>query len=146
MRTRRGVSEIVASMVLLVITASLGLILYNMALSSTGSQESSLVYETDYQEKISSERFSILSVARTADDKINIDVMNYGKIDITLTDVYINGDRVIPFTAQKLYTQEIIPIKIDNFPLGPFNPNDQKEYNILLVSELGDKVAYTWKN
>lgn len=143
MRNRRGVSEIVASMVLLVITASLGLILYNMALSATGSQESSLVYETDYQEQISSERFSILSVARTTDDKINIDVMNYGKIDIILSDVYVNGVRVVPFTALTIYTQEIKPIKIDGFTL---DPPGEKEYNILLVSELGDKVAYTWKN
>ena len=127
-------------------TASLGVILYNMALSTTGSQQSSLVYETNYQEDISRERLSVLSVTLTTDNAMNVTLYNYGKIDVIITDAYIklnDGSIIhknIPVSDGTITTNELKYFRIPDYSPVP------GEYQIKLVSQRGGQYEITWKN
>lgn len=135
MRTRRAVSEIIASMVVLIIVSSLGVMLYNISLSTFTSQQNDLLLDVALEEKIAQERFSIMGATRTVDNKMVITYINYGNIDVRITDVYLGADRyqvANPVISHK-YELTSIVIKPNNFVLLP----EKVLYKIRIVSEEG---------
>lgn len=142
MKKRRAVSEIVATVIIILITTVLGVALYNLTLSQSNSQSTALVSATKDQEDLSKERINILSVtvSKTANNQMNITIMNYGKIDASITDSYINNERFVVSNGF-IQTSQIKSIFIDlqdNIVKG-------KEYSIILVSSRGGSIAYNWK-
>lgn len=137
LKKRRAISEIIATVIIILITTVLGAVLYNITLSQTNSQSAALVSSTNDQESLTKERVNILTVARTDPSHICITFMNYGKIDVVITDVYINN----------IWTHypNGYPTSTSNLNNIIISVPNSSEYYILLVSSRGGSTAYTWQ-
>ena len=146
MIARRGVSEIVASLMILLTVTSLSVVLYNYALSSSSSQTYDLIDETKRQEYLAQERIAVLSVNKISDlnsnPRFNLTFINYGKIDVSINTIYINNVNIGSFSMSKEIT-EYLDI---NYIVTEYQISSTGEYRIILVSNRGVIIAYTWKN
>jgi hypothetical protein len=88
MGSHRGISEIVASMILLVIVSVMGVMLYNFSLENMNSQQNNLLIDVKLREEITQERFEIITVSHI-DGYVWIYFVNYGQIDVKITDCYL---------------------------------------------------------
>jgi archaellum component FlaF (FlaF/FlaG flagellin family) len=95
MKPRRGVSEIVASMVVLVIVSVLGVMLYNISMQGLNGQQNNLLSDVGLQEEIAQERFEIVAVTKVNESQWNITFYNYGQVDIKITDVYVESGNTV---------------------------------------------------
>jgi len=145
-RKRKGLSEIISVITTLLIVSTTGVILYNISLEMTNAQQNSLKYELDRATAEAQERFNIISLVKLDQNTIEITVFNYGKIDINVSDIYINGTRTNYYIE---YEPEInLDIaKIENIIINDdnFNFRNGDIYNILVVSGRGVESAYLWK-
>jgi hypothetical protein len=140
MKKRRGVGEILGSLMILIIVTSLGVVLLNLSMTTTISDQNQVLETTKTQEDVSQERFSILSINKKSNTEISIAYINYGKIDVTITDVYINSDHISLTNHVSSIKNEIKWINITNY-----NFLDYTEYRITIVSERGVSVDYNWR-
>ncbi len=143
-RRGRGVSEIIASLMLLLIVTVLGTFLYSYALTATGLQQSYLESQVELESERAEERFRVVSVIWLGDDKLNVTILNYGLIDVTIADIYVNGVRVLTYYSgqEKIYTSEIGFVCFQS----PVPIVEGSSYEIIIVSERGVTYAYLWEN
>jgi hypothetical protein len=142
-KSRRGIGELLGSMMVLMIVVALGAILINFSLGTTTTSSSNLISDTKTQEEITQERLTVLSVWWNPDaSEVWIAVFNYGKIDLYITDIYINNDR------EQLASPVLCPVGEQtwiDFPdqerIDPYT-----EYRLTLVSNRGVTVEYNWRS
>jgi len=94
MKSRRGVSEIVASLIMLIIVSTMGVMLYNLSMSNISSQQNSLISDTDFSKTVAQERFEIITAKgfnKNSESYLNVTFYNYGQIDVNIIDVYIKS-------------------------------------------------------
>jgi hypothetical protein len=151
MNPRKGVSEIVASIVILVVVSVLGVLLYNTSLMMVGTQQNALISEIDQQTAAARERFEIISVEYVDPATIKVYLLNFSPdaaYDIILSQVYVNGFQT-SFTPVGDYSLQKNVIKIITITANvgvQFNdPNPSLSYHILVVSSRGVSNAYAWK-
>jgi len=88
---KKAISEIVASLILISIAASIGITLYIYSLtlfSGTRSNMENTIMSTELKEK---ERFTVTYVLYdSSQDKLYIYIYNYGEVEMTVSTVYIN--------------------------------------------------------
>ena len=140
----RAVSEVIASLILLLIVSVLGTFLYTYTLTATGLQQSALQGEVLREAERAQERFRVIAVWWSGADLLNLTVLNYGRIDIKIVDVYVNGERVASYQAgrgEEIYTSRWGRI---SFTL-PVPIVDGGLYEIVVVSERGVSRAYSWE-
>jgi hypothetical protein len=142
-KSRRGIGELLGSMMVLMIVVALGAILINFSLGTTTTSSSNLISDTRTQEDMTQERFTVLSVWwNQNDNEVWIAVFNYGKIDLYITDIYINTDR------EQLVSPVLCPVGEQVWVDFP----DQgrivlyTEYHLTIVSNRGVTVEYSWRS
>ena len=91
MKPRRGLSEIIASMTVLAIVSVLGVMLYNLSLESFNGQQNNLANDVNTAIEIAQERFEIVSITKTSDTTVKIYLLNYGNVDIKISDIYLES-------------------------------------------------------
>jgi len=141
---KRGSSEIIASLIMVLIVSTGGAALYSYSLGVFSSSSSSFQGRTDLREERARERFQIIAVWwNVTTDYLNITILNFGKIEVAIEAVYINGTRVSISSGRgiNIGTRKRISIKF-NSPL-PIDEGDTCE--ILAISERGSKDAVYWK-
>jgi hypothetical protein len=89
MKPRRGVSEILATMIVLMIVSSLGVMLYNISTSNLSSQQSNLLSQVETQKETVTEKFDIISITRKNSTAILIYYLDYGTIPSVISSVYL---------------------------------------------------------
>ncbi len=89
MKPRRGVSEILATMMVLMIVSSLGVMLYNISLSNLSNQQSNLSSSVETQKGMAQERFEIIDVIRRNDTHVIVYYVNYGSVNVIISSVYL---------------------------------------------------------
>ena len=89
MKPRRGVSEILATMMVLMIVSSLGVMLYNISLSNLSNQQSNLSSSVETQKGMAQERFEIIDVIRRNDTHVIVYYVNYGSANVNISSVYL---------------------------------------------------------
>jgi hypothetical protein len=89
MKSRRGVSEIIATMVVLMIVSALGVILYNISASQLNSQQSDLITKVESQKNAALEKIEIITVDRIGSDKIYVYYIDYGTVKPVISSVYL---------------------------------------------------------
>lgn len=139
---KRGVSEIIASLMMVLIVSVAGVALYSYSLSAFSSSGSSFQLQTDQREERARERFSMIAVWRDG-DQLNLTVLNYGKIDLAIDAVYINGSSV--FFSESGGRGKIIATRewcSLNFTYSTLTGGI---YEIVVVSERGSKDVVYWK-
>jgi len=140
---KRGVSEIIASLIIVLIVSIAGVALYSYSLGAFSSSSSSLQLQTDQREEQARERFSIIAVWWDAVDQLNLTILNYGKIELAINAVYIDGTMVSISSGREITagTGKLISVKFTS----PVSIQDEKTYEIIAVSERGSKNAVYWK-
>ena len=141
----RGVSEVVASLILLLIVTVLGTFLYSYTLTTTGLQQRYLESQTGLETERAEERFRVVSVTWMGGSKLNVTILNYGLIDIAIVDVYVNGVRVSTYyggRGEEIYTSELGWVCFES----PISIEEGSTYEITIVSERGVTYAYLWES
>ena len=132
MKSRKALSEMIASMVILVIVSVLGIMLYNLSISTMNTQQENLLLNIGMEEGIALERFEIVGVTRTSSNAMNITYFNYGEVDIRITDVYIGTER---FEVEQAPCSKL-EVKYIEIPFG-FPEGNKILYKVRIVSERG---------
>jgi hypothetical protein len=143
-RDKRAVSEIVASLIIVLIVSVAGVALYSYSLGAFSFSSSSFQLQTSQREERARERFSIIAVWWDTADQLNLTVLNYRKIELAIDAVYINGTPVSSYSSgigTTVGTENLISIKFTS----PVSIQDGQTYEILVVSERGSRDVVCWK-
>lgn len=144
LRDRRGVSEVVASLIMILIVSIVGAALYSNSVNMFGASSSSFLVQMERREESARERFSIVAVWWDNDNQLNLTILNYGKIDLAIDAVYIDGTAVTTFVSGRGTTvtrKDIVPVKVNS----PFTIQDGQTYELVVVSERGSRDVVYWK-
>ena len=146
MRERLGISELYASLILLIIVSSMGVVVYSYAVETTLGYESYFIDRETRESKRVMERVTILSVLwSTINDELNITVYNYGKFDTSIIEIYVND--VIVENYYKGLNDNIISLGIKELSFeSPVSIQEGEQYTIIIVSKRGVTDTYIWKN
>ena len=142
-RDKKGVSEIIASLMLLLVVSAAGVVLYAYSLSAFNSSSSSFRLHTNEKEDKARERFVIVAVWGTMGNQLNLTVLNYGKIEFAIDAVYINGTTVSSFSSGRgavIGVGELVRIKFT----PPVSFVSGCTYEIIAVSQRGSHNAVYW--
>ncbi len=137
LKNRLGVSEIVASLVLLLIVSSLGVFLYSITTSTTNTQIDIARTEASREIQRAQERFRVVAATNTSVTNYTVAVLNYGDIDITISDIYVNGDD-IGISPEEIQSLELVTISFD------YLTQTNSTLIITLVSERGISHSYSY--
>jgi hypothetical protein len=145
MRERLGLSELYASLILLIIVSSMGVVVYSYTVETTMSYEQHIIEEETRESKRILERVTISSVLDAGiDNNINITVYNYGQFDTSIVEVYVNNmivnnynngqsEKIDSLGLKKISFESPVPLIID------------EQYTIIVVSQRGITDTYIWK-
>jgi flagellin-like protein len=143
-RDRRGVSEIIASLILVLIVTAAGTVAYSMSLSSFSQSSSLFQLQTGQREEQARERFLIISVRNTTMvNQLNLTILNYGEIEVTIDSAYVEGTKVIDLTGKGVIVgkEQLTTVQF----ISPVSIQSGVTYEILVVSSRGGKNAFFWK-
>jgi len=144
-RDKRGVSEIVASLIIILIVTVAGAGLYAYSLNAFSSSGSSFLLQTSGREDRARERLLITTVWwNVTTDYLNVTVLNYGKIELAIDAVYIDGTQVSVYTDGKGETvtkDSFVSVKFTS----PVSIVDGQTYEIIAVSERGNNDVVYWE-
>ncbi len=128
-------------MVLIVSVA--GTVVYSYSLGTFSSSSSSLQLQTTQKEERALERFSVIAVWWDTANQFNLTLLNYGKIEIAISAVYVNGTAVSVFssgTGTTVGAGELLQVKFTT----PVDIQAGCTYEILAVSQRGVKNVVCW--
>lgn len=144
-RSRRGVSEIIADLILMLIVSSAGIVAYSYSIGAFSSSSSIFQLDTNSQENQAQERFAIIAVwENLATNQLNLTVLNYGQIGLAINAVYINWTKVTNYLPGWNTTKgngALIQVSFTS----PIAIQSGSTYQITVVSTRGSTNAITWK-
>lgn len=144
-RDKKGVSEVVASLLMVLIAVSLGTALYSYSLNVFSSSGNSFLSNMNIKIERAQERFTVVAVWwAVTSNQMNITVLNYGKIDLIIDIVYIDRTPVSVYQdgqGETVRTEELISIKFTS----PISIQDGQVYEITVVSKRGNTNVANWK-
>ncbi len=143
-RNKRGVSEIIASLALLLVVSTAGVILYAYSVGAFSSSSDSFRLLTGFKEEKARERFAIATVWWNTGTQMNLTLVNYGQIEFTIDTVYVNGTAVTSFSSGKgtsVGAWDLVRIKFT----CPVSIVAGRKYEIVAVSQRGSTSVVYWK-
>jgi flagellin-like protein len=143
LRNDKGVSEIIASLILILIVTSAGVVAYSYSIGAFSSFTSLFQLDTNQKEKQAQERFVVIAVWNSS-DQLNLTVLNYGQIDLTLDAVYVNWTSVASYLGGRNATIGKGALSQISFT-SPVTIQSGSTYEIVVVSTRGSKNAVNWK-
>ncbi len=142
---RRGVSEIISTIILILIVSVAGSLLFAYSADFFQGQQDSIISENERTIDQSEERFRISTVFWSgAGDVLDIAVYNYGIDDMEITDIYVDGVRVQTYTSGRneiIYTEKIKRIVFTS----PVSITLGEGYTINIVSGKGVSQIDNWE-
>ena len=93
MKSRRGISEMVAVILVLIIVSIAGAALYRTSLATLGSQFTSYTEQAKDQTLAAQERFEVVNVQRVDSSHVIVYLLNYSletTTDVTVSTVYVD--------------------------------------------------------
>jgi archaellum component FlaF (FlaF/FlaG flagellin family) len=144
----RGVSEVAASLIMILIVSLVGTILYAYSTTSFNSSESSFQLETILKKERARERLVITTIWwNVTNDHMNITILNYGKIEFVIDAIYIDGTPVSISAYQEgrgetIAKGELVSIKFTS----PITIEDDHTYEIIAVTNRGSRDVEHWKS
>jgi flagellin-like protein len=142
-RNKRGVSEIIASVVLILIVSSAGIVAYSYSIGAFSSTTSLFQLDTNMKEEQAQERFAVVAVWNSS-NQLNLTVLNYGQIDVAIDAVYVNWTSVTDYVAGRGTTIGNGALVQVSF-ISPVSIQSGSTYDIVTVSKRGSKNAIDWK-
>jgi flagellin-like protein len=145
LRDKRGISEVVGSLIVLLIVSVAGAAVYSYSLNAFSSSTSSFLLQIRGSEERARERLAITAVWWNAtNDCMNVTVLNYGKIEFAVDGVYIDGTRVSVYAGGKGETVakgSLVHVKFTS----PVPIVDGQTYQIIVATERGSRDVVYWK-
>ncbi len=140
LRDKKGLAEIVGSLIIILIVVAAGVVVYSYSTGVIGSSSSNLNLQATTNEQQAQERFEIIRVWSNIKSQLNLTILNYGQIDLTIWSVFINGTiaNVKPLTIGVGQLGNVLltsPLK--------FQPGS--DLSILAVSERGGKTSIVYQ-
>ncbi len=124
------------------IISALGTFLYNFTLTSVGYQQNILLEEFQSATDKAQERLRVTAILwGDSSDTLNLTVLNYGKFDIKILDIYVNGKRVTSYLDGLGETIAILKLGRISF-ISPLPVTPETLYEIVIVSERGVSHVY----
>jgi hypothetical protein len=139
----RAVSEVVASLVILLIVSIAGTVLYSYSMNLFNSYWSSFGLQIKGREEQVLEKLTIIAIWWDRGNTLNLTVLNYGKIELSIDAIYINGIKALikGGNGVVIVNNEKINIKITS----PISILDEETYQVVAVSERGTRDEILWK-
>lgn len=142
---RRGVSEVIASLMLLFIVSVLGTFLYSYTLSSALSKHNAIQDEARRHSEMAQERFRVIaSWWSGTGDQIRVTVLNYGLNSLQISDAYMNGQRVETWSSGR-FTDVYVGNLQNCVFTSPVTITAENTYTLTIVSSRGVSIAHVWK-
>ena len=142
---RRGVSEIISTIVLILIVSVSGSLLFAYSADFFQGQQDVILTDNERTIDQAEERFRISTVFWSgAGDVLDIAVYNYGMDDMEITDIYVDGVRVQTYTSGRneiIYTEKIKRIVFTS----PVTITLGEGYTINIVSSNGVTQIDNWE-
>lgn len=146
LKRRRAVSEVVASLVILLVVSILGTSLYSFSLNVMRSQQENFFLQSQAEAFRAQERLKVVYVGWSgSDNTLNLTVLNHGKIEISLAEVYVNGEKVNSYNdglGAKIVTSRLAGLSFTS----PVNVAPDKLYQFVIVSERGVSHVHSWES
>ena len=141
---RKAASEVLSSLVILLIVSLLGTSLYSFSLSTMRYQQDNLNSEIRLETARAKENFKVIYFGWDGlGDDISTMILNYGQLDIKISDVYVNGQKTGTYLSgrmETIYTSKFGTLLFTS----PVTINAGNNYEIVLVSERGVSYAIDW--
>jgi hypothetical protein len=132
---RRGVSEIISTIMIILIVSIAGSYLFVYATGLFQKQQDDFIKTKEISTVKAQERFKVTAIWWSG--------YNYGIHDIEINDVYIDGIRVKQYTFGRniqLKTEDILQIAFDS----PISIVPGRKYSIILVTSNGVSKKIEW--
>src|SRR3989442_10608954 len=144
---RRAVSEIVATLIMIAVVASLGVLAFTFASSGLGSLSQSFVNLMGGSGDAISEKFVVEQVTFTTSGTQGADVYvrNVGTISTTLVSVYIVDQTSSTFISQTAISTAVNVGTFVDIALHTFNPSHGHAYSFTVTTFRGNSVIYNAK-
>ena len=143
-RDKRGVSEVIASVMLIIIVSSAGIVAYSYSIGAFSSSTSFFQLDMNSKEQQAQERFTIVAIWSNPPSQMNLTMLNYGQIGLTLNAVYVNWTAVTNYLAgigTTIGNGALIQVSFTS----PIAIQSGSTYEIIAVSTRGSKNAVNWK-
>ena len=144
-KRKRAVSEVISSLILLMIVSVLGTYLYTYTLNSTGFQRNIIEGDIERKSERAQEKFCVTAVwLNNISDLMNLTILNFGRLDIKIAAIYINGERVTDYVSGFETTIVTSDLKSTSFT-PPLSISSGALYEIVVVSKRGVSHVFYWK-
>jgi hypothetical protein len=144
-KSKKGVSEVVASLVVLLIISILGTSIYSVSVTMMQRQRDTIKWTTDIESEKYLEKIKALYVNwNSTDDVLEIYFLNYGNLVINIADIYLNGFRVLNYIEGRnipVQTSDIGTIKIES----PITVTKGELFEVTIVTGRGVSHVYNWQ-
>jgi flagellin-like protein len=146
---KKGVSEIIASLLLILIITSAGVVVYAYSINAFGSSSSHFQQQTHMDEEQTLERLQIIRVWWDNLNQFNLTVLNCGEINWVINAIYING-----IAVNGIQVTDSSGVSVDFTGLGqlalvkfisPITITSGSVYEIIVVTERGGRTSVNWK-
>ncbi len=148
-RKRRAVSDIVATLIMIAIVASLGVLAFTFASSGLGSLSQNFTNLMGSSGNAISEKFLVEQVTFTTSGTQGADVYvrNVGTNPTTLVSVYIVDQTSNTFVSQTTISTVVNVGTFANIPHTTltFTPSHGHTYSFTVTSSLGNSILYNAK-
>ncbi len=145
-RRRKAVSEVVASLVILLIISVLGTSLYSFSTTVMRSQQESLQNDIEIETARAKERLKVVYVVWDgSSDDLNVSVLNCGRLEMRIVDMYVNGVKVSTYLGG---LGDVIPtsgLTTVSFT-SPVGVVPDSLYQFVIISERGVTHVHSWQS
>ncbi len=142
---RRGVSEIISTIIIILIVSVAGSLLFTYSSEVFQRQQDRAIRENKLSVDQAQELFRFTAVWWDGnDDLLNITVYNYGMLDIDISDIYIDGVRVQTYffgRNELILTEKYLRVAFTS----PVTIVAGETYSINIVSSNGVKKVGNWE-
>ncbi len=136
----------ISSLIILLVVSVSGTFLYSNALTAMGNQENLLRRDLRIGMGKAQERIRIVSALGSVSlDTLNITFLNYGKFDVKIIDIYVEGVRVTSYISGR--GNEVLTLDLGTVSFAsPVPFVGDANYDLVIVSERGVTYAYSWRS
>lgn len=137
LRCKKGISEVIGSLIIILIVTIAGVGVYAYSLNAMSSSREDLNQQTTIYGELAKERFEIIRVWSSG-QHFNVTILNYGQTDLTINAVYLNGTSVSQYLSgkdQTIGSGKLVTVEFKT----PITIQSDSLLQILAVSERGGK-------
>ena len=143
MHCRRGISEIIGSLIIVLIVTVAGVAVYGYSLNALTASGDSFNHKTQQYSEQAQERFEVLRVWSSG-QRLNVTLLNYGETDLQVAAVYVNGTAVQQYhsgTGATALKNQLLTVDFNS----PIQIPSSASLEILVVSARGGKDTAVYK-